>query len=159
MGCQNQNAPLVVVSNCHCFFPVCLRHLVTVDPDSNLFKFDGNVYLDGNGDDAEPFMLQNVLLRGCTVRNTDWAIGVAIYTGHQTKIMQNTKHERLKRTPIDRMMNIQILGVFIILTAMCTGLATYSSQFQSANESEAWYLMLEDNPTTAGIIRSDDDFC
>ena len=31
-----------------------------------------------------------VRLQECTLRNTDWILGVAIYTGHQTKIsLQN----------------------------------------------------------------------
>ena len=31
-----------------------------------------------------------LLLRGSSLRNTDWVYGVAIYTGHDTKVMMNS---------------------------------------------------------------------
>jgi phospholipid-transporting ATPase len=37
-----------------------------------------------------------MLLRGSSLRNTDWVIGIAIYTGHETKIMRNSSNARFK---------------------------------------------------------------
>jgi magnesium-transporting ATPase (P-type) len=34
--------------------------------------------------------VDNLLLRGSRLRNTDYVLGVAIYQGHDTKIMQNS---------------------------------------------------------------------
>jgi phospholipid-translocating ATPase len=31
-----------------------------------------------------------MLLRGSTLRNTDCAFGIAIFTGHETKVMKNS---------------------------------------------------------------------
>ena len=34
--------------------------------------------------------IDNILLRGSSLRNTDWVFGIAIYTGHQTKVMMKS---------------------------------------------------------------------
>ena len=37
-----------------------------------------------------PVVPANVLLRGSCLRNTEWVVGVAIYAGHDTKVMMNS---------------------------------------------------------------------
>ncbi|KAJ2890359.1 hypothetical protein IWW38_004179, partial [Coemansia aciculifera] len=59
-----------------------------------------------------PFSISNVLLRGMTVRNTDWVVGIVMYTGEQTKIVLNSGPPPYKRSRIERIMNIQVLMSF-----------------------------------------------
>lgn len=33
----------------------------------------------------------NLMLRGCTLKNTEYCIGIVVYTGPETKIMMNAK--------------------------------------------------------------------
>ena len=56
-------------------------------PNNLLHKFTGNMY---HGDDTIPIDNQSILLRGCTLRNTDWCIGMVIFAGPDTKLMRNT---------------------------------------------------------------------
>jgi magnesium-transporting ATPase (P-type) len=37
----------------------------------------------------EAITINELLLRGCAVRNTTWIIGLVVYTGADTKIMLN----------------------------------------------------------------------
>jgi phospholipid-transporting ATPase len=38
----------------------------------------------------------NFILRGCSLKNTKWIIGLVAYTGHDTKIMMNSFASRAK---------------------------------------------------------------
>ncbi|KAJ1752033.1 hypothetical protein LPJ79_001556 [Coemansia sp. RSA 1821] len=59
-----------------------------------------------------PFSISNVLLRGMVVRNTDWVVGLVMYTGEQTKTVLNSGETPFKRSRIERMMNTQVLLSF-----------------------------------------------
>lgn len=54
---------------------------------------------------SEPVDINNLLLRGCTLRNTDWCIGVVAFTGDETKIMMNAGITPSKRSRIARELN------------------------------------------------------
>uniref|UniRef100_A0A674ITA2 Phospholipid-transporting ATPase n=1 Tax=Terrapene triunguis TaxID=2587831 RepID=A0A674ITA2_9SAUR len=80
-------------------------------PNNKLDKFTGTLTLHG-----EKFALDNekMLLRGCTIRNTEWCFGLVIYAGPDTKLMQNCGKTTFKRTSIDRLMNVLVLVVSLI---------------------------------------------
>lgn len=59
--------------------PLSLSGEVRCEPPNNrLDKFKGNLVLDG-----QTYSLDNdkVLLRGCTLRNTEWCFGLVIFGG------------------------------------------------------------------------------
>jgi len=60
-------------------------------PNSDLEAWNGNVHSPtgfhrSDGKDVINCNIQNVLLRGCTLRNVDFVLGVVIYLGTDTKI-------------------------------------------------------------------------
>ncbi|KAI5810829.1 hypothetical protein BZA77DRAFT_254260 [Pyronema omphalodes] len=68
---------------------------------------------------AEAVSINNLLLRGCTLRNTDWAIGIVAFTGDETKIMMNAGITPSKRSRISRELNWNVICNFLILLIMC----------------------------------------
>jgi magnesium-transporting ATPase (P-type) len=63
-------------------------------PNEFLDRWDGNVTMESGL--PNPGLVFNVglkglLMRGCTLRNTDYCIGFVIYTGPESKIMMNAK--------------------------------------------------------------------
>ncbi|CAG8460212.1 3021_t:CDS:2 [Paraglomus occultum] len=99
-------------------------------PHSNLYSYTGVLrWVDGNtvqsNDDSkvDPISINNVFLRGCVVRNTEWAIGLVIYTGTDTKIMLNSGDTPSKRSRIEIETNFHVTMNFIILFLMCLGSA------------------------------------
>lgn len=68
---------------------------------------------------AEPISINNLLLRGCSLRNTEWILGVVVFTGQETKIMQNAGNTPSKKSRITRELNWNVIYNFIILFFMC----------------------------------------
>ena len=68
---------------------------------------------------AEPISINNLLLRGCSLRNTDWVLGVVVYTGRETKIMLNSGITPSKRSRIARDLNWYVIYNFVVLFFMC----------------------------------------
>uniref|UniRef100_A0A3Q1EZ03 Phospholipid-transporting ATPase n=1 Tax=Acanthochromis polyacanthus TaxID=80966 RepID=A0A3Q1EZ03_9TELE len=62
--------------------------------------------------------IESLLLRGCTVRNTDHAVGFVVYA-HETKSMLNNNGSRYKRSKLERKLNIDVIFCVILLFAMC----------------------------------------
>ncbi|XP_061468769.1 phospholipid-transporting ATPase ID-like isoform X3 [Rhineura floridana] len=93
-------------------------------PNNKLDKFMGTLAFKG-----EKYSLDNerMLLRGCTIRNTEWCFGLVIFAGPDTKLMQNSGRTVFKRTSIDRLMNYLVLVIFVLLAAMCLILAIGNS--------------------------------
>uniref|UniRef100_A0A673YT87 Phospholipid-transporting ATPase n=1 Tax=Salmo trutta TaxID=8032 RepID=A0A673YT87_SALTR len=65
------------------------------------------------------FGIDSLLLRGCTVRNTDHAAGFVVYAGRETKSMLNNNRPRYKRSKLERKMNMDVLFCVIVLFCMC----------------------------------------
>ena len=95
---------------------------------------------------STPIGPDQLLLRGAMLRNTRWVFGVVIYTGHDTKLMQNnTTTAPLKRSTLDRLINTQILMLFFILLLLCLLSAIFNVLWTNANQTGLWYLGLTGN--------------
>ncbi|KAG6920477.1 ATPase, class I, type 8B, member 2 [Chelydra serpentina] len=84
-------------------------------PNNKLDKFSGTLYWKEN---KYPLSNQNMLLRGCMLRNTEWCFGLVVFAGPDTKLMQNSGRTKFKRTSIDRLMNTLVLWIFGFLVCM-----------------------------------------
>ncbi|CAF0920378.1 unnamed protein product [Didymodactylos carnosus] len=85
-------------------------------PNNNLSRFEGNLKWQGN---TYPLKNENILLRGCRLRNTQWAFGIVCYAGPDTKLMKNSGKAKFKQTKTDHLLNRIILGIFMFLLIMC----------------------------------------
>ena len=56
---------------------------------------------------------QNFLLRGCSLRQTESVLCFVVYTGKNTKIMQNSPSSRAKTSSLEKRMNSQIKYIFL----------------------------------------------
>lgn len=60
-----------------------------------------------------PLNNDQILLRGCVIRNTKWCYGLVIFAGRDTKLMKNSGLAVFKRTHTDRLLNVLIIGVSV----------------------------------------------
>nr|XP_023846083.1 phospholipid-transporting ATPase IA isoform X2 [Salvelinus alpinus] len=109
-------------------------------PNRHLYEFVGNIRLDGHS--TAPLGPDQILLRGAQLRNTQWVHGVVVYTGHDTKLMQNSTRPPLKLSNVERITNFQILllfGCLLAISLVCSiGQTIWKYQYGNA----AWYMDL-----------------
>eukprot|EP00002_Diphylleia_rotans_P002255 TRINITY_DN1142_c0_g1_i3.p1 TRINITY_DN1142_c0_g1~~TRINITY_DN1142_c0_g1_i3.p1 ORF type:complete len:1128 (-),score=228.66 TRINITY_DN1142_c0_g1_i3:381-3764(-) len=122
-------------------------HLECEPPNKNLYEFRGKITLQ----DSQTLSLdnKNVLLRGCQLRNTDWIVGVVVYAGHDTKLMQNTAKTKFKTSTIERNLNGYILSIFFVLISLAIISGILGGVFVENNKTEAWYLRFSSNQDAA----------
>ncbi|XP_011498077.1 PREDICTED: probable phospholipid-transporting ATPase IA [Ceratosolen solmsi marchali] len=115
-------------------------------PNRHLYEFNG--ILRETNKRSVPLGPDQLLLRGAMLRNTRWIFGVVIYTGHDTKLMQNnTSTAPLKRSTLDRLINTQILMLFFILLMLCLLSAIFNILWTNAHHVGLWYLGLDNAQT------------
>eukprot|EP00043_Microstomoeca_roanoka_P010350 m.98307 g.98307 ORF g.98307 m.98307 type:complete len:1161 (+) comp14866_c0_seq1:223-3705(+) len=85
-------------------------------PNNKIYQFNGHITHNGA---TIPLDTNNIVLRGCVLRNTEKIVGMVIYAGHDTKAMLNNTGPRSKRSKLERAMNYQILYCCIILLILC----------------------------------------
>ncbi|KAM5302197.1 phospholipid-transporting ATPase VB isoform 2-T3 [Glossophaga mutica] len=91
--------------------------VVCENPNHHLSKFKG--YMEHPDQTRTGFGSESLLLRGCTIRNTEVAAGIVVYAGHETKAMLNNSGPRYKRSKIERRMNTDIFFCIGLLVLMC----------------------------------------
>ena len=59
------------------------------------------------------------LLKGSILKNTNWIIGIVVYTGKSNKIILNSKKSRLKVSKNEKKLNLYLSVVFFLLIFLC----------------------------------------
>ena len=85
------------------------------DPNANLYSFVGTMELKGA---KYPLSPQQLLLRDSKLRNTDFIFGAVIFTGHDTKVIQNSTDPPSKRSMIEKKMDKIIYLMFFMVITM-----------------------------------------
>ncbi|EGG00267.1 putative aminophspholipid translocase [Melampsora larici-populina 98AG31] len=146
-------------------------------PDPNLFKYNAALIFpeikpnsvksqsleptekskDGHDALRVAVNLNTMLLRGTVVRNTDWVIGVVVFTGPDTKIMMNSSGTPSKRSKVERLMNPMVFINLGILALMClfNGIGTHLSERYYYDRNSYWTVYSDssdDNPNINGAV-------
>uniref|UniRef100_A0A1S3Y2N3 Phospholipid-transporting ATPase n=1 Tax=Nicotiana tabacum TaxID=4097 RepID=A0A1S3Y2N3_TOBAC len=107
------------------------------DPNPSLYTFVGNLEYDRQVYPLDP---SQILLRDSKLRNTAYVYGVAIFTGHDSKVMQNSTKSPSKRSRIELQMDKIIYLLFTVLLSISfvssIGFAIYA-KFQLPSW---WYM-------------------
>lgn len=112
-------------------------------PNALFYQFKGTIHYENydvngnlvNDDEKESITNDNVLLRGSTVRNTKWVIGVVVYTGRETKIMLNSGITPTKVSRISRELNLSVFINFMLLFILCFVSAVINGVFYNRSDT------------------------
>uniref|UniRef100_A0A3Q2DAD7 Phospholipid-transporting ATPase n=1 Tax=Cyprinodon variegatus TaxID=28743 RepID=A0A3Q2DAD7_CYPVA len=101
-----------------CPLPESFNAVVVCEkPNINLNHF--KCFVEKPDKDKVGASIESLLLRGCTMRNTNHAVGFVVYAGHETKSMLNNNGSRYKRSKLERKLNIDVFFCLILLLTMC----------------------------------------
>ena len=66
--------------------------------------------------DSTNYMLniKQLLLRGSSLVNTKWIIGIVVYTGLDTKIMKNAENGKVKTSKVEIITNRLIIFILLV---------------------------------------------
>lgn len=115
--------------------------ILSEQPNSSLYTYEGNLKNFGSVGDI-PLSPDQLLLRGATLRNTQWIHGVVVFTGHETKLMRNATAAPIKSTDVERIINLQIIALFSILIFLSFVSSIGNVIKISVDSNELGYLML-----------------
>ncbi|XP_047323463.1 putative phospholipid-transporting ATPase 9 [Impatiens glandulifera] len=115
------------------------------DPNANLYSFVGSIEFE---EQQHPLTQQQLLLRDSKLRNTDYIYGVVVFTGYDTKVIQNSTPPPSKRSRSEKKMDIIICFLFVMLSIMASvgsiyfGITTMNDL--KNGKLKRWYLRPDD---------------
>lgn len=132
-------------------------------PNGQLYSFRGTVHYENydekgnlvNPDERESLSLDNVLLRGCCVKNTRWVIGLVLYTGSETKVMLNSGITPTKTSKISRELNLSVFINFLLLFILCFVSGLINGLFYNKTDVSRMYFDFRpygSNSASRGVI-------
>ncbi|KAL4709327.1 hypothetical protein ACJJTC_007059 [Scirpophaga incertulas] len=100
------------------FNPLKFKSSVEVErPSTKIYRFTGTISHPNGG--RVPLNSENLLLRDCTIKNTDFVEGIVVYAGHETKAMLNNGGPRYKCSGLERKMNTDVIWCVLVLLFLC----------------------------------------
>lgn len=109
-------------------------------PNQDLYNFDGTAIVDGSV--TLPLNVDNIIYRGCEIKNTRFIIGMVINTGEDTKIRMNAnRNPEAKRPALEKFVNLIVifLAIYMLVTSVLLYMG-FKIYWQGTNVP--WYLML-----------------
>ncbi|XP_077093526.1 phospholipid-transporting ATPase VD isoform X2 [Siphateles boraxobius] len=119
------------------------------NPNNDLRRFRG--FMEHPGKGRVGLHSENLLLRSCTVRNTETVIGIVVYAGHETKAMQNNSGPRYKRSKLERRLNVDVLWSVALLLLMCLISAVGHGVWLSGLQNSIFMIPDDTHPALAAF--------
>lgn len=116
--------------------------LICDKPNENLEKWECTLNYITNKEIKTNCSLKQFLCKGCTLKNTDYVIGIVVYTGHNTKIMKNAKTPPIKVSNVMKKMNTLLYSVFAFQILLCLCYSLAYTIWQNNLGYKFWYLAL-----------------
>eukprot|EP01060_Flectonema_neradi_P040259 TRINITY_DN9109_c0_g1_i4.p1 TRINITY_DN9109_c0_g1~~TRINITY_DN9109_c0_g1_i4.p1 ORF type:complete len:841 (+),score=153.62 TRINITY_DN9109_c0_g1_i4:55-2577(+) len=108
-------------------------------PDMKLYHFNSVVEYQ-----SEKYSVsgEQLLLQSCFLQNTDWVLGLAVYTGKDTKCCQAKQLPPLKTANVDRQISTYAVVVFLCQIAVAAIMGIIGNIMQGTEAQDAWYLAM-----------------
>jgi magnesium-transporting ATPase (P-type) len=104
-------------------------------PNPELYKFDGKLSLR-LGDNEKDHVVSNtqLLLKGAILRQTKQIIGICVYTGHNNKILLNSKNPKVKFSRLEKLMSNLLIVIFFVQIVLCVICAVCHKSYSTSHQ-------------------------
>ncbi|XP_028994820.1 probable phospholipid-transporting ATPase VD isoform X2 [Betta splendens] len=119
------------------------------NPNNDLSRFRG--YMEHSNGARVGLHNNNLLLRSCTIRNTETVVGIVVYAGHETKAMMNNSGPRYKRSRLEKRLNTDVLWCVLLLVVMCLTAAVGHGLWLKDHRDPVFQIDGETSPALAGF--------
>ena len=132
-----------------------LHYVINCDaPTSQVDSFNGTLSLDTGRQLLANS--ENLLLRGCVLKNTSSVIGLVVFAGQDTKAMLNSLGPRFKRSKMEGRINKDLLWCWIFLFILCligaVGCGIWNASYSSRAPFLAVFSPDDINPLLEGFL-------
>lgn len=130
-------------------------HICCDHPDDFLYNFDGMMTIKvKNSEDSLKFPLSynQFLMRGTSLKSTNWIYGIVVYTGQETKLYQNQMKKKsiiAKSSSIDRYTSVLIKCLISIQVVLAIIASYFEVEFEHDNLQQMQSIMSPDG--TGGL--------
>ncbi|RHZ39029.1 hypothetical protein DYB31_000230 [Aphanomyces astaci] len=121
-------------------------HVECEVPNNSIHHFNGTLALGSSHNEC--IGANSILLRGCTIRNTEFVFGLVVNTGRDTKIMMaSLNKDTVKWSNMELRLNRQILYIVALMIVLCVTGASIGTKWNLKNLSldrneKAWDRVL-----------------
>ena len=111
-------------------------------PNPELYQLNGKMHLkySNNLTISEelkvvdiPLDSKQLLLKGAKLKNTQWVMGIVVYSGLNCKIMKNAKDPVTKYSSVEKLMNQALIFIFIFQGILCVICAVLRGYYYKKN--------------------------
>jgi magnesium-transporting ATPase (P-type) len=128
-----------------------IASLTSEPPNTHVNNYSGKLSLPPDSAGARsfhaPLNVENILLRGAVLRNTEWVVGLACFTGADTKLVMNSVATPSKFSQMDVLINRTVfLVLFIMIVCVCSlgAIAVYENK---KSFHQLWYAGYSKDPS------------
>ena len=114
-------------------------------PNPELYQLNGKMHLKYNNDIKTndqlkvcdiPLDSKQLLLKGAKLKNTQWVMGIVVYSGLNCKIMKNAKDPVTKYSSVEKLMNQALIFILIFQGILCILAAVFRGFYYKKNKLE-----------------------
>ena len=115
-------------------------NIITSSSDENLNEWEGQLNFNNLKDIY--CTMDNMMLKGTILKNTEYIIGIVIYAGHQTKIMKNSHKPEPKVSKMIKTMDKLLYSLFAFTLLLCLICAILCNRFLENNGKNYDYIFI-----------------
>ena len=110
-------------------------------PNENLNMWNGQI-LEYDREEVH-CDIDNIVLKGCVLKNTEYICGIIVYSGKNTKIMKNAKNVKSKSSRVLHVMNKFLYSVFVFEISLCVLFGYLSLIWEEKQKNIYTYIFVE----------------